>query len=179
MSFLTRLSYLIAAFAFCTVDAQACTCRLDSLEEVIAATDDIALVTVREVGFVDVNAASSDAPPLPQRARFEVNRNVKGDMARHSELRSGYGFGDCGVPLIAGASYVVFARGEGPVPLRLCSGFFGPYVLWGGARRDSKVSAFLDAIAQHLKTQSPVPRPPPAEWRLGDSSAVWFGPPEP
>ncbi|WP_386070505.1 hypothetical protein ACFJIW_07760 [Tahibacter sp. UC22_41] len=174
-----RLQYLFAAFVFLTVDAQACSCARGSLEEAIAETDDIALVTVRDVDFVQTDAASSEAPSAPQHARFTVNRNIKGDMARHRELRSGYGFGDCGVPLIAGASYVVFASGDGPAPVRLCSGFFGPYALWGGARRDGKVTGFLDAIAQHLKTQSPIPRPPRADWGLGDSTVVWFGPPEP
>jgi hypothetical protein len=173
-----RLPYLFAAFAFFAADAQACSCVRGSVEEAIAATDDIALVTVRDVGFVEAGAAASDDSSLPQRARFTVNRNLKGDMTRHGELRSGYGFGDCGVPLIAGASYVVFASGTGPAPVRLCSGFFGPYALWGGARRDGKVSAFLEAIAQHLKTQSPIPRPPRADWSFGDSTVVWFGPPE-
>lgn len=172
------LPYLFAAFAFFALDAQACSCMRGSLDEAIAATDDIALVTVRDVGFVGVDTASPGAPSSPQRARFTVDRSLKGDMARHGELHSGYGFGDCGVPLIAGASYVVFASGEGPAPVRLCSGFFGPYALWGGARRDGKVTGFLDAIAQHLKTQSPIPRPPRADWGFGDSTVVWFGPPE-
>ncbi|MBN8741015.1 MAG: hypothetical protein BGP24_20375 [Lysobacterales bacterium 69-70] len=86
------LPYLLAA-SFAAADARACSCELGSLEEAVADAEDIALVTVREVGV----AAEPDQPTLPQRARFAVNRDVKGDMACHGELRSRYGFGDSSV----------------------------------------------------------------------------------
>lgn len=161
-------------------DAAACSCRRGSVEDAAAAARNIALVTIQSVRIAEVRGDKSGEfdERGKQRARFAIVRNLKGELSQGDELRAGYGFGDCGVPLVVGMSYVVFNDG-GPVELALCRGFFGPYLLYGDERSDAKVTRFVDALAAHLKTGAEIPRPPSALWGVDDSRVVWFGPPEP
>ena len=45
---------------------------------------------------------------LKQSAAYTVVETLKGERLSVPHLTSGYGGGDCGIPLIAGAYYVVF-----------------------------------------------------------------------
>lgn len=159
-------------------DASACSCRRGSVEDAAARARNIALVRVESVRIGPPRSEVTVGDEPPQRARFAVVRHLKGELPQNEELRAGYGLGDCGVPLIVGASYVVFNDGEAP-ELALCRGFFGPYRLFGDERYDARVMRFIDALDEHLKTGAAIPRPPSPQWGLSDSTAVWFGPPDP
>ncbi|TDR38956.1 hypothetical protein DFR29_11899 [Tahibacter aquaticus] len=160
-------------------NAAACSCRRGSAEDAVAAARNIALVTIQSVRVAEVAGDKSGESDRrgPQRGRFTLVRQLKGELAQDEEISAGYGFGDCGAPLVVGTSYVVFDDG-GPPQLALCRGFFGPYLLYGDERSDAKITRFVDALVAHVKTGAPIARPPSPLWGIDDSSAVWFGPPQ-
>ena len=54
-------------------------------------------------------------------ADFQIVEPIKGNpLLLHQGVQSGYGSGDCGVPLLVGVTYVFFAGAQGEIDI--CSG---------------------------------------------------------
>ncbi|HSX61993.1 MAG TPA: hypothetical protein VLF18_17535 [Tahibacter sp.] len=160
-----RVVFALAAL-LAAGQAMACSCVRATPAERLAGVDDIALVTVLGVQRVD-----GDDVRAPQRATYAVERTLKGDMTAHATLDAGYGFGDCGVPLVVDMSYVVLLDRASNV-VNYCSGFFGPFSLH---RSRSEVSRFLDGLAQHAASGAPLTQPPRTVWGIEDARLLWFG----
>lgn len=94
---------------------KACTCPA-STEYWWQEATRVALVRIESVGWQTEDgfsrATCSTGPQcIPKQvARFTPIESFKGSLNALSTLASGYGGGDCGVPLVAGAYYVVFLR---------------------------------------------------------------------
>ena len=102
----------------------------------------VALVRIDSVG-VGFQPPFSAGPcvkgePCVQRqvGKFALIETFKGSLGETPILSSGYGSGDCGIPLVAGAFYVVFLNGTdgeigfcnaaGPYPMRNANGGIYP-----------------------------------------------------
>jgi hypothetical protein len=53
-------------------------------------------------------------------AKFQLIETIKGNPSLLPNVHSGYGGGDCGIPMLVGASYVFFADAHGEIDI--CSG---------------------------------------------------------
>ncbi|MEO8672228.1 MAG: hypothetical protein ABI411_13000 [Tahibacter sp.] len=127
-------------------------------------------------GWLTEHDRQSDA--IPQIARFSVIESFKGSPSSLHQLRAGYGYGDCGVPLIAGLDYLVLTDDGGE--LRYCNGFFGPYFLWDRERTirdtDRKLAEFAESIRNHFVHGGKISDPPSAALGIEDSRSRWFAP---
>ncbi|HZX78765.1 hypothetical protein [Lysobacter sp.] len=95
--------------------AAACTCPA-STEYWWQEATRVALVRIESVGWRTEDGFSRATCSIGPRcvskqvARFTQIESFKGSLNAVPTLASGYGGGDCGIPLVAGAYYVVFLR---------------------------------------------------------------------
>lgn len=108
-----KLLVALAAIALPAGMALACSCPLDTQFYWDESTN-VALV---RINTTSVTARSHGGKPCErgnidcrrmQLATFSVVETFKGSMSSRRRLVSGYGGGDCGIPLVSGAYYVVF-----------------------------------------------------------------------
>ena len=116
-----------------SIEAYACTCPM-STQDWWDDSDSVALVRVNAVGvaaqgFISgsncVKGDRENPCVVRQVAYFSTIETYKGKIER-AQLSSGYGGGDCGIPAVAGAYYVVFLRDKRDFHLSFCNAA-GPY----------------------------------------------------
>ena len=116
-----------------SIDAYACTCPMRT-QDWWDAADSVVLVRVNAVGVAAQDALSGGScikgdswKPcvVRQVAYISTVETFKGKTDRN-QISSGYGGGDCGIPAIAGAYYVVFLRDKRDFHLSFCNAA-GPY----------------------------------------------------
>ena len=117
--------------AICTVlmhnMAQACSFKSRPVEENIDNATIIFIAYIREATEVGDRGKDTDLfenPPV--RARFRAVDTIKGDPSKLEYLRSGYGWGDCGVPFVVGRRYLVLTDIRGHVWITNGSGDVTP-----------------------------------------------------
>jgi len=108
------LAIAACLFALLPGIAQACTCPAGTDYWWQQATR-VALVRIESVGwqtedFITRKVCTGPRCAPKQVARFTQIEAFKGSLNAVATLASGYGHGDCGIPLEAGAYYVVFLR---------------------------------------------------------------------
>ena len=81
-------------------------------------------------------------------AKFELTEIVKSNDHRPSQVVTGYGSGDCGVPMFVDTSYVFFIDANGEVDI--CSGT-GPYL-----KGNVKLEKYLNAVKRIASTRKPL-----------------------
>jgi hypothetical protein len=99
--------------------AHACSCikRLTTKDHYSAAT----YVFVGRVVAIREIKSRADIPDWGGvAAEFQLIEVLKGPHPFLSGVETGYGHGDCGVPMFVGVSYVFFARAKGEIDI--CSG---------------------------------------------------------
>jgi len=111
--------------------AQACSCPANTDYWWQQATR-VALVRIESVGwqtedFMTRRACAAGPRCAPKQvARFTQVEAFKGSVNAVPTLASGYGHGDCGIPLTAGTYYVVFLRKDDS-NVGICNAA-GPYI---------------------------------------------------
>lgn len=98
-----------------------------------------------------------------QVAGYKVVKQLKESGSKPRSLRSGYGYGDCGVPLVAGLQYLVLVNDSGEIGL--CSGFYGPQFGW----TDGRPKAFLDSVTSFYRQGTKIIEPPRSALGIEDS----------
>ncbi|MFL6709678.1 MAG: hypothetical protein ACJ8HI_15875 [Massilia sp.] len=109
---------LVLSGAFC-VEASACSCPSFSFDEFVDNAGEIYLARLKEAKLVDTDPKL--AWPIIH-ARFEVRQTLKG--APHTgdmTLTTGLGGGDCGVPMLVAATYIIF-KNAGDTGIGDCDG---------------------------------------------------------
>lgn len=158
---------------------EACSCTRDSgMEHQFRAAKHVFIVRIESVKRVDVSPHSGDEPQL---ATYTVVENFRGDPRLVPSLRSGYGGGDCGTPLIVGLDYLVLVGDDGSV--NFCSGFYGPHFGWNSdwhvmdGKKDA-LATFTDSVRNYFRSGTPITPPPPPEF-VGEDSYMSPPPPPP
>ena len=113
---------LLALFAFTLAfidSAFACSCiTRTTLAEHVSAANYIFIGRVVAVHEI------KSLPDMPSwggvRVKFELQETIKGTRPYPKSLTTGYGSGDCGVPMFVGTSYIFFASPNGAIDI--CSG---------------------------------------------------------
>lgn len=122
---LTRPFLVAAGFAVAfSGSAFGCSCiaRTTLREHFVDAKH---VVVGRVVATTEVNSRLSAPGWGGVAASFQLIEVVKGPDQRPSQVVTGHGSGDCGVPISVGISYIFFISAEGEVDI--CSGT-RPYV---------------------------------------------------
>jgi len=102
-----------------------------------------------------------------QIARFTLVEAFKGSGHGLTSLASGYGGGDCGIPVVAGAFYVVFLQ-RGESQIGICNAA-GPYVMryTDTGTYPKRIEPFLNSLRKAAKDPkaviAPRPKPQPLE----------------
>lgn len=148
----------------------ACMCPPD-MAGWLRQADTILVVRIDSVASRNEDAVSgatcnADQPSCSgyQVAMITTVHSIKGNGRSLPSISSGYGGGDCGVPLIAGGYYVIFMRGSGH-RVGSCNSA-GPYIK---SPRDSgpypkQLNDFIGSLQLAMKdpkaliTSAPVPR---------------------
>ncbi|MBN8480913.1 MAG: hypothetical protein J0L88_04905 [Xanthomonadales bacterium] len=174
-----RLSQIIWVFlavpALWSAQVDACSCTRRSVE---TAFDNAKHVFVARIERVELVAPprNGDDRWEPQRASFSMRDALKGKPNRIKRLRTGYGYGDCGVPLIVGADYLVLANDHGRISL--CSGYFGPHFGFVEDGLDDDEPRpwrnFIESVRKHYSAGSAIERPPSPAYGVKDASFLWF-----
>lgn len=112
-----------------------CITRTTLREHVVHAKH---VVVGRVVATTEVNSRLSAPGWGGVAASFQLIEVVKGGDRRPSQVVTGHGSGDCGVPMSVGTSYVFFISAEGEVDI--CSGT-RPYV-----RGNDQLEAYLREV---------------------------------
>ncbi|MFD0727437.1 hypothetical protein [Lysobacter brunescens] len=162
-----KTSLWLLSLFFASSSAIACSCPLDT-QTWWDASDDVALVRVNSTGvtsghpIMDTPCVDDGPCVVKQSASFKTIETFKGSLANISRLTSGYGSGDCGIPLVAGAYYVLFTRG-GSGQIGFCNAA-GPYApRYPYARHSAFLDPFLVSLRKAAKApgQSVMRRPVP------------------
>lgn len=159
----------------------ACSCPMGPVEAAFDAAPNVFIAHVTRVSEVpppkrpDGDVQWEDM--LVQHAEFTALETFKGDPKRVRTLRSGYGHGDCGVPLIVGMDYLVLVGDEGVVSY--CSGFFGPHYGWLDRslfRSDRRVALerFTASVRDHFRAGKKIAPAPRADLGIEDDASLWF-----
>lgn len=124
---------LAAALYIASAAASACTCPLYT-QAWWDRAHNVALVRLDAAGVAARSAPDSgpcvkgESCFLNQKGSFTLVETFKGSLAQVRNLYSGYGSGDCGMPLVAGAYYVVFLL-EASSQVGFCNAA-GPYPMY-------------------------------------------------
>lgn len=109
---LAALGLYLASFG-----AFACTCPL-STQSWWEGSQNVALVRINATAVTsghpisDRSCIKGEPCVLKQSASFTTVETFKGSFQSIPRLTSGYGSGDCGIPLVSGAYYVLFLHQE-------------------------------------------------------------------
>jgi hypothetical protein len=159
-------------------DAAACSCRMAPIEERLDEADTIALVRVHRIELDrdwSGRPGATFASGFPLRAEADVLETLRGAPRATLQLRTGFGGGDCGVPLTPGDDVLLIASGtDGEFELHFCS---ASRVLGRGSLLEamglpaprSRERLYLQAVREYLAAGTPihaclqggVPPPPP------------------
>jgi hypothetical protein len=153
---------------FVASDALACSCPLYT-KSWWESSDNVVLVRVDGTRVVAVSAGAPGpckkrgSCVIRQSALFTPVERFKGSLAQVKQLESGYGSGDCGIPLVAGAYYVVFAKGQtGRVGFCNAAGPYPPRYPYAGkypAHLEPFLASLRRAAAQPGARILPRPKP--------------------
>lgn len=173
-----RVSALFAlGLGLAAGEAAACSCAHTAIEERIDAARTIALVRVRRVELDPTWQAGDNgfANGYPLQAEADVLETLRGVPRTSLRLRSGFGDGDCGVPLVPGHDVLLVEAADGETfDLDFCSAsrLLGLGSLLAAAGRPVPPSLdrlFVQALRDYLAMRTPihtclrggVPPPPP------------------
>jgi hypothetical protein len=96
------------AFAVSSSVASACSYPLSSLDDKIAHADQIFIATLEEAKIIPGNYPTR-RPTIE--GAFRVDDTLKGQVqAAEIKLSTGLGGGDCGIPMIVSATYIIFKQ---------------------------------------------------------------------
>ncbi len=162
---LAFLSLYVASSA-----AFACTCPL-STQSWWNYSPNVALVRINATG-VTSGCPIADRPCIKgqpcvvkQSATFTTVETFKGSLQGIPRLTSGYGGGDCGIPLVSGAYYVLFLGQErGAVGFCNAAGPYPPRYPYSGeypARLNPFLRSLRKAARDPKHVVSPRPKPMP------------------
>jgi len=143
-------SIVLAATLLVAPAAQACSFESSTLEQKIDSAQIIFIARITEAAEVPntpQGAASFETPPV--RARFQVLDAIKGDPTKIEFLRSGYGGGDCGIPLLVGRRYLVYTGVGGQIFLPDGSGDVTPEY--------EPHRKYIEAVRQYVKNGTKIP----------------------
>lgn len=98
------LALLLSALAS---KAFACSCVSSTERDLVAEADRIFLGVIEKTEIV--RPEESEAWPYVS-ATFSVEDVVKGQVQEVEKIKTGFGGGDCGIPIITGQAYVIFLR---------------------------------------------------------------------
>lgn len=179
----------IALVALLASDAaSACSCVRTTLEQQL---DDAAIVALVRIESTRVNPAwvaalaDEDAPHVqPLLATFASVETMKGSLQQVQHLSSGYGSGDCGLPLTPGVDLLVAGNShEGELVVSYCSasraiGFHSLAIENGLASPlEGQPAAYLAAVRGYIGAAEPIPAcltsagaPPPPPDEDGEDS---------
>jgi hypothetical protein len=87
--------------------AFSCSCVSSSERDLVAEADRIFLGVVEKTEIV--RPESEDEWPYVY-ATFSVKDVVKGQVQKVEKVKTGFGGGDCGIPMVTGQAYVIFLR---------------------------------------------------------------------
>lgn len=155
------------ALSLATSPALACSCPL-ATQAWWDSSDDVVLVRVNATGvtsghpIMDLPCTKGEPCVVKQSASFKAVETFKGSLKTISRLTSGYGGGDCGIPLVSGAYYVVFIR-QGSGQIGACN-TAGPYPpRYPYARYPALLEPFLASLRKAATDpgQAVMPRPAP------------------
>lgn len=169
---------LLACLPFLAVSqvALACMCPPD-MAAWLRRADTVLVVRVDSVTWggedpVSGNTCDTARPSCfgAQMATVKAVHAIKGDGRSLTTVSSGYGGGDCGIPLIAGAYYVVFLRGGGR-SVGSCNAV-GPYIRLSGdsGPYPREISHYVRSVEAAMKDPKAAIAPAPAPRRLEGSS---------
>lgn len=146
-----RLASAFLLFFCASLQASACSCKSATLQEHARKADEIYIATLESAS----RSADGKNQPAAVKGAFAVTRTLKGPgTAKFLNLSTGTGEGDCGVPMMVSATYVIF-RNRGDTVIDDCSGsailnHFGPV-----SRHDEQeVEAAVKPVPQASKTKS-------------------------
>jgi hypothetical protein len=112
---LARFFLAVLAIVF-SIDAFACSCSSYSLHEQLDKADIVMVVRVTQTRLNPEGLKSHQFDDNgPVHATFELTETLKGDPSKVEELFSGYGGGDCGIPLLPGLYYFIVAKSARPM----------------------------------------------------------------
>jgi len=160
--------------------AEACSCATSSREDGFRNAEHVFIARIESVRHVQQSPGrlidATGRRVYPQMATFSLVERFKGDPKQVTALRTGYGGGDCGVPLIVGFEYMVLVEDDGIVSM--CKGFYGPHARWHERANDSaktSLKRFTASVEDFFRTGRPIADPPEPAYGIGDS----FIPPPP
>lgn len=141
-----KLLFVLLALLLTAISSRsfACSCVKRSLEQQY---NEASFVFVaRVIDKREVKSRKSQPGWGGWTAKVSVVKAIKGEPLLLPELESGYGHGDCGVPLMRDTSYIFFASSEGEV--NICS---GTQVYMPGLEPHEKTLARIEALGSHAR----------------------------
>ena len=119
MAKLLTTTILLGVFSlFWTPGSYACSCILLTLKQQFQMADHVFIADITQV------RETQSRPSHPQwagvLADFQLKQGFKGNPNALRNIETGFGKGDCGVGLVAGHTYLLFADKMGAVDI--CSG---------------------------------------------------------
>lgn len=148
---MTRSWWLALACTLLPGSALACSC-LAKASLVDKLDPDDAVVLVRLDSIRAERSCASNGPCMPiQVAEYTLVESLQGNPPTYAPLASGYGGGNCGVPLIAGAEYIaVLAPGSRGLGSCNSAGPFPP-AEYRDPRDQQAMRDYLDALQRRME----------------------------
>lgn len=152
--------------------AVACVCPPDtdywwenSQNVLVVRVDSVHVETASAVSGQKCASSSPHCVPM-QTARYTTIEKIKGPGISAASLVSGYGGGDCGIPLIAGAYYVVFLE-KAERSIGFCN-TAGPYLTRGYEQRPypKRIEDLITSLRQKAKDPKATIATPPEPSRI-------------
>ena len=157
---MTRSWWLALACTLLPGSALACSCLAKaSLVDKLDPDDAVVLVRLDSIRAERSCASNGLCMPI-QVAEYTLVESLRGYPQTHAPLISGYGYGNCGVPLIAGAEYIA-VMAPGSRGLGSCNSA-GPYppAEYRDPRDQQAMRDYLDALRRRMAGGA-APGPPP------------------
>jgi hypothetical protein len=147
--------------------AHGCSCARASLQEQLDQAEFVAMVriestTVNPEWVAAIGEEYLDFSVQPLSAKFTMLETLKGDGGAVQQLSSGYGGGDCGVPLVPGFDVLVAGRSEaGGLIVTICSAsrIIGLRSLLEGkatSALNSANEAYIESVRSYLLEGAPL-----------------------
>lgn len=108
---------LFLVFAL-TGQAHACSCGKRTLEQQFSEAGNVFVGRVASTSEISSRASDPDRGGVA--ATFTLVKDLKGNTTPSLKVQSGYGSGDCGIPLLVGTSYLFFVSKDAEI--NICSG---------------------------------------------------------
>ena len=150
-------------------DTAACSCAHTTLEEKLDGAEVVALVRIENARvnpewIAELGKEEPSFRVRPILATFEPVEVFKGTLKQVKYLTSGYGGGDCGLPLIPGSDVLVSGTSDGQtLSFGYCSASrpLHPYSIGEASkkpwrRRSSIDAAYIEAVRAYLAARVPI-----------------------